>query len=115
MRNFNDLKNKRSWRGLILPVVLGLAAMAILIYQIPDVQARLNWRLEIASTYINGVFDPVHPLPTAQVLDPGSLAPNPAPQGGANATPQAGVVAALPPEEPTPTLAATATPQGGAT
>ena len=90
MRNINDLKNKRSWRGPILLVALGLAAMAILIYQIPDVQARVNWRLEIASTYINGVFNPVQPMPTALAYDPGSNVSALVPQGDAGTTPQGG-------------------------
>ncbi len=110
MRNINDLKNKRSWGGPLLLVALGLAALAILIYQIPDVQARVNWRLEIVSTYINGVFNPVQPMPTPQGADATALAYDP---GLAAPTPnsQAGAISVVPPDAP----AATAIPQGSAT
>ena len=104
MRNINDLKLKHSWRGPLLLVAMGLAGLAILVYQIPDIQARVNWKLEIASTYLNGIVNPVKPLPTALAYSPASTSTSPASDPGPSATPN-------PTASPTPTLAPpTATP-----
>ncbi len=48
-------------------IVLGLAGLLVLsglVYQIPAVQSRLNWRFEVWSTYILNVVQPVGRMPT---------------------------------------------------
>lgn len=42
----------------------GLVVAAVLIYQIPAVKARLEWRVEVAEAYLRGVFNPAGNLPT---------------------------------------------------
>lgn len=41
-----------------------LAVIALLVYQIPAVNSRLSWRLELASVYLRGVIKPVGAVPT---------------------------------------------------
>jgi len=50
-------------------VLLGIAAviLGLLLYQIPAVNQRLSWRLDIAMTYLRGVINPVEALPTPKV------------------------------------------------
>jgi tetratricopeptide (TPR) repeat protein len=45
-------------------VVLALVLIAVLLYQIPWVETRLSWRLDIAQTYLRGVFQPAGAVPT---------------------------------------------------
>jgi len=45
-------------------VIIGLALIGTLAYQIPSVKARLAWRADIALTYLRGVVNPVKPFPT---------------------------------------------------
>lgn len=78
-------------------IVLGLAGLALLgflIYRLPAVKSRVEWRYEVWSTYLRNAVDPVGKMPT------------PVPS-----TPFA-TFTALP---PTPTLAATAVPTATAT
>lgn len=42
----------------------GLVVISGLIYQIPAVQSRLEWRFEVWSTYFQNVLDPVARMPT---------------------------------------------------
>jgi len=50
-------------------VMIGLALIGTLVYQIPSVKARLAWRADIALTYLRGVINPVKPFPTpAEVI-----------------------------------------------
>ena len=49
--------------------ILGLALVAILLYQVPAVNSRLSWRVDLALTYLRGVVNPVKPFPTpAEVI-----------------------------------------------
>lgn len=48
---------------LILNIAV-LAIIALLVYQIPAVNSRLAWRLELASVYMRGVIKPVGAAPT---------------------------------------------------
>ena len=43
----------------------GFIALAILLYQIPAVNSRLSWRVEVARTYVKNIINPVGDLPTA--------------------------------------------------
>jgi len=49
----------------LLFVSAGLFLLAILIYQLPAVNSRLSWRIEVARTYIKNVLNPVGDVPTA--------------------------------------------------
>ena len=40
-------------------------ALAFLVYQIPSVNARLEWRYEVAQTYLRNIMHPVGAVPTA--------------------------------------------------
>jgi tetratricopeptide (TPR) repeat protein len=79
-------------------VIMGLPVAALLLYQVPSVNNRLEWRLDVAQTYLRGVVNPVEAVPTS--------------------LPQPAVaVTRLPTETPTedPTPAATPTPGPTAT
>jgi tetratricopeptide (TPR) repeat protein len=96
----------RKRRTLSLPVVLclvllGLAIVALLFYQIPSVKARLDWRVDVARTYLRGVINPAGELPApVETNDPSTATPSP------TATPTLTPV----PNQPTPTNISTATP-----
>ncbi len=49
----------------ILIAIAGLVALAIGLYQIPAVHARLAWRIEVAKTYAQNLINPVGAVPTA--------------------------------------------------
>jgi tetratricopeptide (TPR) repeat protein len=82
----------RSLALLALPVLL---VFGWLVYQIPAVQARLSWRVELARAYIGGVIHPAGPVPT------------PLPTQTARALNQAAPTAAV--LQPTPSATAQAT------
>ncbi|MBW8012341.1 MAG: hypothetical protein FVQ83_14095 [Chloroflexi bacterium] len=48
----------------VIFVLAGLMVLAVLVYQIPAVKTRWSWRLEVASTFMRGVLNPVGELPT---------------------------------------------------
>ncbi len=50
-----------------LPILAGLLVLAFLLYQIPPIQQRIAWRVEIALTYLRGLVVPVQPVPTAAI------------------------------------------------
>jgi tetratricopeptide (TPR) repeat protein len=45
-------------------VILGVLLLAILVYQLPPVRQRLDWRLDFAMAYLRGVVRPVGEVPT---------------------------------------------------
>ncbi|GAB4571935.1 MAG: hypothetical protein Fur0017_22220 [Anaerolineales bacterium] len=54
-------------------ILLGLAGfllLAVLVYQIPAVRSRLEWRLDVFQVYVKNVIDPVGPVPTALPVTP---------------------------------------------
>lgn len=71
----------------------GLAILAFLVYQIPSVRLRVDWRLQIAQTYLNSMFHPAGALPAPQVISS-----------------QTAPAASPTPRPPTPTPVATPTP-----
>jgi tetratricopeptide (TPR) repeat protein len=85
-----------------LLVIIGMALVVVMAFQIPSIQTRLSWRVDLAMTYLRGVIHPVKPFPTAAesvvlaILVPTNT-PTPLPT--------------LIPNQPTSTLAPTATPQ----
>ena len=54
----------------ILIGLAGLFLLAVLIYQIPAVKSRLDWRLEVLRIYTKNVINPIGPVPTALPVTP---------------------------------------------
>jgi hypothetical protein len=50
-------------------VIIVLALVIVLLYQVPTVHARLSWRVDLAMTYLRGVINPVKPFPTPAESD----------------------------------------------
>ncbi len=50
--------------AFLLGISVGLVVLAIALYQIPQVQDRLNWRMDFAMAFLRGIVDPVRPMPT---------------------------------------------------
>ena len=89
---------RMSKRNIIILVVAGLFAFAILLYQSPAVNSRLSWRLEVAKTYLRNVIHPVGNVPTA-------IPNTPHPTSAPTATIAPTMESAATPIPPTPTLA----------
>ena len=80
-------------------IITSVLLAAYLIYLLPPVRSRVDWRLEVARTYLRGVLNPAGALPTPEArltLTPTSTTPP-------TATPL--------PELPTATAVLTSTPQ----
>ena len=90
----NKHKSPIRWVVIIVSILLG----AFLIYFLPPVRTRVDWRLDLARTYLRGVFNPAGPLPTPEERPTQTTVPTASP------------TATLPPELPTPTPEPTATP-----
>ena len=45
-------------------VSAALLILGVLLYQVPAINSRLNWRMDIAKTYIRNVINPVGQMPT---------------------------------------------------
>lgn len=71
----------------------GLVILAFIGYQIPSVRLRVDWRLQIAQTYLNSMFHPAGALPAPQVISS-----------------QTALAASPTPRPPTPTPVASPTP-----
>ncbi len=114
MRDLSVLRRKKTWRKTFLLAIVALAAVALLVYQIPSVQARVNWKVDEAFTYMRGVINPVKPIPTAAPVDPnaGSGATEILQQSTSTPTPTATRLppTATPVFSPTPTLTPTPIP-----
>jgi tetratricopeptide (TPR) repeat protein len=82
-------------------VIMGLPVAALLLYQVPSVNNRLEWRLDVAQTYLRGVINPVEAMPTSlpQPAVAVTLLPSETP-----------TVDLTPPATPTPGPTATPTP-----
>jgi tetratricopeptide (TPR) repeat protein len=82
-------------------IIVGLALVSVILYQIPAINTRINWRVDLAMTYLRGVIFPVKPFPTPAesiVL----------PTQAATYTPTS--LPTIATDQPTATLAPTATP-----
>ncbi|MBU1660397.1 MAG: C39 family peptidase [Chloroflexi bacterium] len=92
-------------------VIVGVILLAALLYQIPAINTRLSWRVDIALTYFRGVLHPAGALP-APISTPGvpTLGITPLPTQPASPTP-----APLPPSIFTLTPTSTLTPPPTAT
>jgi len=69
---YNPKQKKRNLAWLAVPGVILLAWLA---YQLPPVQARLSWRVELAQTYLRGIVHPAGPVPTPLPQPTASAAP----------------------------------------
>ncbi len=56
--------------GKLLFILIGIALLGLVIYQVPAVEGRLSWRLDIALTYLRGVINPVEAIPTPMAQSP---------------------------------------------
>ncbi|HNO95500.1 MAG TPA: C39 family peptidase, partial [Anaerolineales bacterium] len=81
----------------ILLGLAGLVLLAVLVYQIPAVKSRLEWRLDVFQIYVKNVIDPVGPVPTALPVTPLPATPT-------IAITNTAVVQALPTVTATPTF-----------
>jgi len=102
-------RNKPFLRILIL-IVIGISIAALLIYQIPRVKRLADYRLNMALTYMEKVFNPVSDLPTPVVSNAPDM-PLPAVSVILEAEPDATAQPSPTPEfTPTPTLVPTPIP-----
>jgi len=60
-RLFAMFKQKRT----IFLSIGGLFLLGVLLYQIPSIKSRVDWRVERITTYVNGIVHPAGPVPTA--------------------------------------------------
>jgi tetratricopeptide (TPR) repeat protein len=59
----------------ILIGLAGFVLLAVLVYQIPTVKARLEWRLDVFQIYVKNIIAPVGPVPTALPVTPKPVTP----------------------------------------
>lgn len=78
--------------GMILSGLAGLLILSVLLYQIPAIKSRVDWRYEVWSTYIQNAVDPVGKMPAPVPSTP-----------FATFTPQPPTSTPLATEPPTPT------------
>lgn len=61
------ISQKEKITAFLAGICAGLVILGLALYQIPQIRERIDWRVDIATTFIRGVLDPVHPLPAASV------------------------------------------------
>jgi tetratricopeptide (TPR) repeat protein len=69
--------NKKSTK--ILVSLAGIFLLSVLIYQIPAVNSRLAWRLDVLQIYLRNTVNPIGPVPTALPVTPQANTATPAP------------------------------------
>lgn len=83
----------------------GFLTLAVLLYQIPAINSRLSWRLDVAQVYVKNLINPIGDVPTA-IPQPTKLA---SPTSAVQFTPTPAVAAtAIPPTATFPPLPAQA-------
>lgn len=85
---------------------MGLA-LAFIIYQMPAVKTRVDWRIERALVFARGIIDPVQPLPTAVKTSAPTFVVN---AGSMNLKPLQDEISVTATVMPSPTLVYTGTP-----
>jgi len=84
-------------------VLLGILILAVLLYQLPAVKQRLDWRLDFAMAYLRGVVRPVGEVPTALPQPGVRVTSNPTAEASPTTRPVLELVPVTPtPEVPTP-------------
>jgi tetratricopeptide (TPR) repeat protein len=86
-------------------MMMGLPLAALLLYQVPQVNSRLSWRLDMAQTYLRGVIDPVQAMPTSLPQPGVAVTLRPTRIAAADLTPAASATPG-----PTPTVTPSPTP-----
>lgn len=114
----NPLLNRRQrWQNNLLRLglaVIGLALLALAIYQIPAVNLRLSWRIEYAWIYMKSIVQPVDQMPTPVGVIDNSLNPLMTSTHQPTRTPTLlQLTATLQTPEPSPTPTLTPTPIPG--
>jgi tetratricopeptide (TPR) repeat protein len=103
-------RRKRSIFRIIGLIAIGLSVAALAIYQIPRVKRLVDYRLDMALTYMEKVINPVSDLPTPAVSSAPEM-PLPAVSVTLEAEPSATTQPSPTPEfTPTPTMVPTAIP-----
>ncbi|HSF83767.1 MAG TPA: C39 family peptidase [Anaerolineales bacterium] len=104
---------KLKLRNLII-LVIGLCTVLILLYQLPAVNRRVSWQIQVAKAYLRGVVDPVDGVPTPKPAATNPAAPTSSPAASPSpipsATPLTPEPTATPAPSPTPIPAAVSLP-----
>jgi len=95
-------RRKRPFLRALIFLILGLSIFSLLVYQIPRVKRLVDYRMDMALTYLDHVINPVEDLPTPAVNNAPAM-PLPALSVTLEAEPTATA-------QPSPTPAFTATP-----
>lgn len=67
--------SKSKWIRTALVALAGLLLPGIVLYQIPAIQSRVEWRVERMMAYVNGIIYPAGPVPTALPTPTGQADP----------------------------------------
>ncbi len=99
---------KRNRQPLLLLSGVAILLIGWMVSPLSPFQARIAWRLEIARTYLRGIFQPIQAMPTALPVQAGALeqaAPTPTPTPTAATAPATPIPTPLvsPTPSPTPT------------
>ncbi len=99
----------KTFIGRFALFLIGAGLLGLLLYQVPAVNRRLSWRLDIATTYLRGVINPVEALPTPASRSAGpslGISPSPGPPGSPTPLPTPQTVVIQSPSAPldTPTF-----------
>ena len=99
--------------GIIILAGIAIIIVTPFLYQIPAVNQRLSWRIDIAMTYLRGVVNPVEALPTPKVeVQSISITASPSPTEIPTATAvPTNAVTDVPIPTATPTASATPLPE----
>lgn len=93
--------------GLIIIVLL---VVGVLLYQVPAINSRLSWRVDVAITYIRNVINPVGQMPTPLPQPAAAVTPFPS-QTPTNYPTEQALIASTPGSTSTRTPIPTALPQ----
>ncbi|MFN7036574.1 MAG: C39 family peptidase, partial [Bellilinea sp.] len=99
---------KRNRQPLLLLSGVAILLIGWMVSPLSPFQARIAWRLEIARTYLRGIFQPIQAMPTALPVQAGALeqaAPTPTPTPTPATAPATPIPTPLvsPTPSPTPT------------
>ena len=105
------MQRKNTIKYLLIAVPI-LALLGWGLYQLPPIQQRLRWRIDIALTYLRGAINPVSGMPTSIAQAEGTLTPTSLPTS--TVTPDLTLASPTPtPLTPSPTPTSSPTPLPG--
>ncbi|MCU0485580.1 MAG: C39 family peptidase [Anaerolineales bacterium] len=105
------MRRKNTFKYLLIALPI-LAMLGWALYQLPPVQQRLRWRIDVALTYLRGAINPVSNMPTPLAQGGGTLTPTLLPT--ATATPDPALASPTPTQiTPSPTPTSSPTPLPG--